>query len=92
MGDRSGADFTNRARRFLCWSKKAASESPFQGTCPMAAIMGIQKPSDKAQANQSPTAPSGGAFMAGKSLVASNLHCKLLSELPITSQLACEEL
>mmetsp|Transcript_8163 Transcript_8163/g.19481 ORF Transcript_8163/g.19481 Transcript_8163/m.19481 type:complete len:487 (-) Transcript_8163:88-1548(-) len=42
-----------------------------QGTCPMAAIMGIQKPSDKAQANQSPTAPSGGAFMAGKSLVAS---------------------
>ena len=45
----------------------------------MAAIMGIQKPSEKAQANQSPTAPgSGGAFMAGKSLVAPTLHFKRL--------------
>ncbi|CAE7506572.1 vem-1 [Symbiodinium natans] len=41
-----------------------------QGTCPMAAIMGIQKPAEKAEPAALGTS-SGGAFMAGKSLVAS---------------------
>jgi len=42
-----------------------------QGTCPMAAIMGIQKPAEKAQPAKADAGKAGGAFMAGKSLVAS---------------------